>query len=72
MTLEELVAKQQLRIEELEIMLKGNRATKLQLINKVYGIGQPLNDNVLGFNDQQMRWCQSIAALAEEIEYIQQ
>jgi hypothetical protein len=70
MTKEELIVKQQLLIEEYEQKLINNGKIQDQLINKFYGIGQPLNDNNLLFNDAQLKWCISVMKIAESINVI--
>lgn len=67
MTKDELIAKQQLQIEEYKQMLKENKQLKSQIIGKFYSIGQPLNDNVLQINKDQMRWCFGVVELAEQL-----
>ena len=69
MTKDELITKQQLQIEEYEGMLKVNKELKSQIIGKFYNIGQPLNDNVLQMNEDQMRWCFEVVHLVEHLNY---
>jgi len=56
MTQEELITKQQLRIEELEDELNGYKADFGTIYTMLYAVGAPLNDNVLGFNKEQLKW----------------
>lgn len=57
MTKDELIVKQQLHIERLTTQLKENKQLKKDLLGLFYNIGQPLNDNILQFNKDQLRWC---------------
>lgn len=70
MTEEELIVKQQILIEELKLLCQRND----EIINdiKYYftGIGQPLNDNVLKFNSEQLRWCYNVFDKINEFESI--
>lgn len=66
-SLVELVAKQQLQIEEYKQMLEENYKIKYSLTGKFYNIGAPLNDNFLQFNKEQMKWCFGVVELAEQI-----
>lgn len=67
MTKEELITKQALKIEEQQERLEEVSELKSQLINKLYAIGQPLNDNVLQMNAKQMKWCFEVAKLVEQL-----
>lgn len=67
MTKDELITKQQLQIEQYKEMLKENKELKSQIIGKFYNIGQPLNDNVLQMNKDQMKWCFGVVELAEQL-----
>jgi hypothetical protein len=62
---DELIAKQQIKIEEYEDLLKENEELKQQIMGKFYNIGQPLNDNVLNMNKEQMKWCFEVVSLTE-------
>ena len=64
---DELIAKQQLEIEEYKEKLKENKELKRQIIGKFYNIGQPLNDNVLQMDKKQMGWCFGVVELAEQL-----
>jgi len=57
MTKDELIVKQQLKIEEYESKLLQNAETINDIKMLFYAIGQPLNDNVLEFNNKQLQWC---------------
>jgi hypothetical protein len=57
MTKDELIVKQQLKIEEYESKLSQNAETINDIKMLFYAIGQPLNDNVLKFNNKQLQWC---------------
>ncbi len=65
MTKDELIVKQQLEIEEYKAQLTENKEILKTLHYKFAGIGQPLNDNVLKFNSDQIRWCLQIQNLIE-------
>ena len=67
MTKDELIAKQQLEIEEYKQMLKENTKLKRDLVMMFYAIGQPLNDNILQFNKEQHKWCFRVVELIEEL-----
>jgi len=67
MTKDELIAKQQLEIEEYKQMLQDNTDLKRDLEMMFYAIGQPLNDNVLQFNKEQQKWCFRVVALVEQL-----
>lgn len=69
MTKDELITKQQLQIEKYKEMLKVNKELKSQIIGKFYSIGQPLNDNVLQMNEDQMKWCFEVVHLVEHLNY---
>ena len=66
MTKEELITNQQLQIEEYKKLMSENKELHYQIIGKFYNIGQPLNDNVLQMNKQQMAWCFEVVELAEQ------
>ncbi len=70
MTKDELVAKQQLQIEEYKNMLEENEEIMKSLLCKFYCIGQPLNDNVLQMNKDQMKWCFGVVELAEQVNVL--
>jgi SMC interacting uncharacterized protein involved in chromosome segregation len=67
MTKDELIAKQQLQIEEYKKMLKENTELKRDLEMMFYAIGQPLNDNILQFNKEQQKWCFRVVSLVEQL-----
>ena len=67
MTKDELITKQQLQIEEYKEMLKENKELKRQIVGKFYSIGQPLNDNVLQMNKDQLMWCFGVVELVEQL-----
>ena len=67
MTKDELIVKQQLEIEKYKEMLEENKKLKSKIIGKFYGCGQPLNDNVLQMNKEQMKWCFEVVGLAEDL-----
>lgn len=67
MTKDELIAKQQLQIEEYKKMLEENSGLIKDLKMRFYAIGQPLNDNVLMFNKEQLKWCFKTVELVESL-----
>lgn len=67
MTKDELIVKQQLQIEEYKKMLKINSELRDEIIGKFYNIGQPLNDNILQMNKNQIKWCFEIMELIEQL-----
>lgn len=69
-TKEELIALQQLKIEEYKIAMEENKETVKSLKNKLFAIGAPLNDNRLQFNKEQLRWCFELEGLIENINCI--
>jgi hypothetical protein len=70
MTREELIVRQQLQIEEYKQMLQENSEIIKTIKGRFYNIGQPLNDNILEFNKEQMAWCFKVAELVEQLNYI--
>ncbi len=69
MTKNELIAKQQIQIEEYKAMLDENSEIIKSLNGKFYSIGAPLNDNVLQFNKDQQKWCFGVVELIEELRH---
>jgi len=67
MTKDELIAKQQLQIEEYKEILKLNKELKRKIEGKFFNIGQPLNDNVLQMNKDQKKWCFGVVELVEQL-----
>ena len=67
MTKGELISKQQLEIEEMKSILEANKSIISDLHFKIHGIGQPLNDNCLNFNKDQMLWVSQILDLVEQL-----
>lgn len=68
MTKDELIAKQQLEIEEYKRKSKENKEILKTLHYRINGIGQPLNDNMLRMDIEQIRWVHGINQLIESIE----
>ena len=54
MNKDELIAKQQLEIEELNLAVKQYKEAEESIYNIIYCIGGPLNDNKLGYTKKQM------------------
>jgi hypothetical protein len=67
MTKDELIAKQQLQIEDYKARLIENTKIGREIKGKFYNIGQPLNDNILQFNKDQIKWCFQIVELVEQL-----
>lgn len=67
MTQEQLITKQQIEIEEYKQLLQENVKIKHDLTMRFYAMGQPLNDNILKFNQDQLKWCVKIIELIESI-----
>jgi hypothetical protein len=70
MNKDELIVKQQLLIEEYKQKLIDNGKLYDRLHGKFYSIGQPLNDNRLKFNEEQLHWCMSVFQMVEGINFI--
>lgn len=70
MTKEELITKQQLKIEKYKKLIKKNKDLKRDLYGKFFSIGEPLNDNRLQFNTEQQAWCIEVAHLVEKINQL--
>ena len=68
MTQEELITKQQLQIEVMKQILESNVKIIRELKNRFYGIGQPLNDNNLQFNPNQLGWCYKTLELIDDLK----
>ena len=67
MTKDELIAKQQLEIEDYKAQLIENTKIGRDIKGKFYNIGAPLNDNILQFNKDQMKWCFQVVELVEQL-----
>lgn len=67
---DKLITKQQLQIEEYKTLLEENNKLKKQLRGMFYNIGRPLNDNILQFNKEQMKWCFDVVQLVDEINIL--
>lgn len=67
MTKDELITKQQLQLEEYKIAMEENMELNKKLVMKFIAIGQPLNDNVLQFNKEQLKWCFGVMELIEQM-----
>ena len=66
----ELIVKQQLELEKYKEMLEENKKLKSKIVRMFYGCGQPLNDNVLQMNKEQMKWCFEVVGLLEDLNYL--
>ena len=72
MKIEELITKQQIEIEEYKQLLQENHKIRHDLIMRFYAMGQPLNDNILKFNHEQLKWCVKTIELIESINALKQ
>ena len=68
MTKDELISKQQLLLEEMSQVKIRNKEIIKTLSYRFRGIGQPLNDNLLKMNKDQLRWVFEVEDLIREIE----
>lgn len=64
---EKLISEQQLKLSECESTNKNTKKIKKQLHLKFYAIGEPLNDNILKFNKEQIRWCFEVMELINKL-----
>ena len=67
MTKDELISKQQLEIEEFKEREKYNKEIVSSLNARFTNIGAPLNDNVLQFNNDQIKWALRTFELIESL-----
>ena len=67
MTKDELIAKQQLEIEDYKAQLIENTKIGREIKGKFYNIGAPLNDNILQFNKEQKKWCFQVVELVRQL-----
>jgi hypothetical protein len=68
LTKDELIARQQIQIEEYKENMRTNGKILVSLVGKFYSIGAPLNDNCLKMNKEQLLWCQEVMNLIKEME----
>lgn len=68
MTKDELIAKQQIEIEEYKFISENNAKIKKELHGEFYAIGKPLNDNKLQFCISQLKWCYEVIELIDLIK----
>lgn len=68
MTKDELIAKQQIEIEQYKLISENNAKIKKELHGEFYAIGKPLNDNKLNFNASQRKWCYEVIELIDLIQ----
>ena len=61
MNKDELIVKQQLKIEEMETDIKGYEDSIEQVYSLLFSIGAPLNDNILEFSPKQREVLHKIA-----------
>lgn len=67
MTKNELIVKQQLKLEEIKSSRKKNKEVLKKIHGKFYGIGQPLNGDTLNFNAKQLEWVWELYELTQEL-----
>lgn len=67
MTKDELIAKQQLELEDYKSTLEANKGILKNIHGMFYSIGAPLNDNKLEFNKAQRNWCHEVVELIESL-----
>lgn len=65
-----LITNQQLKIVRLKGQQEKVRPLVKRAIGKFIAIGQPLNDNVLQFNNKQLVWCSELLETLREIEEV--
>lgn len=68
MTQDQLIAKQQRKIEKMKAKLKTNKKVRKDLHGMFYSIGAPLNDNILHMTGNQLKWCMEVYSKIEEIQ----
>lgn len=64
---QQLIAKQALRIEKQDRGKQENTKIVEDIKHEFYGIGKPLNDNKLKFNEDQIRWALRIIYHLEKL-----
>lgn len=69
MNKEQLIAKQQLEIENLRLRLKWASKDKLDIVMRLTCIGGALNDNFLQYNREQLSSLQTILEIAENTDH---
>lgn len=68
MTREELITQQQLELEEFRRKSINNKEVRQKLLGKIFGIGQPMNDNKMKMNNDQLSWVAGVWELIEQLE----
>lgn len=63
MTKDELITKQQLEIESLREEQEAFEYACTKILNTMYSIGGPLNDNRDGFTNKQLQWFAKIEGI---------
>ena len=66
MTKDELIAKQQIEIEELKQQSKERKSALKDIVSQCVCIGGPLNDNICGYTPRQIGDFHQIVIRAEE------
>lgn len=67
MTKDELIANQQIEIESFKKKEREDKKTLKKIKGNFISMGCPLNDNLLNFNQDQLKWCMEVYQLIEEI-----
>jgi hypothetical protein len=65
MTKVEMIAKQAIKIEEQKAKIKQQAQTIKTIVRHCTAMGQPLNDNILGFDQKQLQWVAEIINIIE-------
>lgn len=63
-----LIVEQILKINKHKITSRYNKRLIKKIRNKFIGIGQPLNDNILKFNKEQMLWAHEVLAMIDDLQ----
>lgn len=67
MTKDELITQQQLEIEDLKIAAAKVAKIKRSLNGLLYNIGNPMNDNIMKMNMEQLGWCCRVEYLVKQL-----
>ena len=65
---DKVIVKQLQKIERLKEESKKNKEVISRIKGHFISIGQPCNDNSLGFNKEQLGWCYRVLELIESLE----
>lgn len=67
MSKDELIAKQQIAIENYKQNAREDKEIIRLIIGRFIGYGQPCNDNILQMNANQLNWCYITLELIDEL-----